>query len=106
MWHSFICTVDRSFGAELPNSKKKPGRQKSESETIPKPATVKVCSRCYENIYAGCHHQCSENSYRRKKVYNRVILKYATTHNHPQPLATIYNHPEPPRTTYIHPQPQ
>ena len=70
IYHCIICTVARSFGAEVANSKKKRGRPKSESETTPKPATIKVCSRCYENIYAGCRHQCSENSYRRKKVYN------------------------------------
>ena len=63
--HCIICTVARSFGAEVTNIKKKRGRPNHS-----KPATIKVCSRCYENIYAGCRHQCSENSYRRKKVYN------------------------------------
>ena len=68
--HCIICTVTRSFGSEVANSEKKRGRQKSDSETTPNSDTIKVCSRCYENIYAGCHHQCSENSYQRKKVYN------------------------------------
>ena len=43
----------------------------------------------------------------------RVILKYATTHNHPQQSTTtqktIHNHPQPPKkpptTTLNHPQP-
>ena len=69
--HCIICTVASSFGSEVANSKKKKrGRPKSESETTPNSDTIKVCSRCYENIYAGCRHQCSENSYQRKKVYN------------------------------------
>ena len=68
--HCIICTVASSFGAKVANSKKKCGYPKSESETIPQPATIKVCSHCYENIYAGCRHKCSENSYQRKKVYN------------------------------------
>ena len=68
--HCIICTVTRSFGSEVANSEKKRGRQKSDSETTPNSDTIKVCSRCYENIYAGCHHQYSENSYQRKKVYN------------------------------------
>ena len=33
-----------------------------------------------------------------------VILKYATTHNHPQPPTTIHNHPQPPTTIHNHPQ--
>ena len=56
--HCIICTVARSFGAEVANSKKKRGRPKSESETTPKPATIKVCLCCYQNINAGCRHQC------------------------------------------------
>ena len=68
--HCIICTIASSFGAEVANSKKKCGYPKSENETIPQPATIKVCSCCYENIYAGCRHKCSENSYQRKKVYN------------------------------------
>ena len=34
-----------------------------------------------------------------------VILKYATTYNHPQPSITTHNHPQPPTTTHNHPQP-
>ena len=34
-----------------------------------------------------------------------VILKYATTHNHPQPPSTTHSHPQPSTTTLNHPQP-
>ena len=33
-------------------------------------------------------------------IFLRLILKYATTHNQPQPTTTIYNHPQPPTTTH------
>ena len=78
--------VARLFGAEVANSKKKCGHPESESKTTPKPATIKVCSRFYENMYAGCHHQCSENSYRRKKVYN--LEKLIPTPTAPERLAS------------------
>ena len=39
----------------------------------------------------------------------RVILKYATSHNHPQPAPTSHNHPKPSTTIHNcpknHPQP-
>ena len=38
-------------------------------------------------------------------TYKWVILKYATTHNYPQPPTTIHNHLQPPTTTHNHPQP-
>ena len=34
-----------------------------------------------------------------------VILKYATSHNHPQQSTTTHNHPQPPTTAHNHPQP-
>ena len=34
-----------------------------------------------------------------------AILKYATSHNHPQPATTIHNHPQPSTITHNHPQP-
>ena len=37
--------------------------------------------------------------------FKRVILKYATTHNHPQQPTTIHNHPQSSTTTRNHPQP-
>ena len=35
----------------------------------------------------------------------RIILKYATTHNHPKPSTTTHNYPQPPITIHNHPQP-
>ena len=76
-----ICSVARSFGTEVANSKKKRGRPKSKEETIPKPTAIKECSLCCEKIYPGCRHQCSESNYRRKKVYKleRLIATPATS---------------------------
>ena len=35
----------------------------------------------------------------------RAILKYATSHNHPQPATTSHNQPQLPTTIYNQPQP-
>ena len=45
----------------------------------PKPTAIKVCSLCYEKVYPGCRHQCSERNYRRKKVYNLERLTATPT---------------------------
>ena len=36
-------------------------------------------------------------------IKNRIILKYATTHSHPQPPKTIRNHSQSSATTHNHP---
>ena len=45
----------------------------------------------------------------KRAILERVILTYATTHNHRQPSTTTHNHLQPPTTTqktiHNHPQP-
>ena len=41
----------------------------------------------------------------RKNIAKWVILKYATTHNHPQPSAITHNHPQPATTSHNYLQP-
>ena len=38
-------------------------------------------------------------------IFLRVILKYATTRNQPQPSTTTHNHPQPSTTTHNYLQP-
>ena len=41
----------------------------------------------------------------KRAILERVILKYATTCNHPQPPTAIHNHPQPSKINHNHPQP-
>ena len=40
----------------------------------------------------------------KRAILERVILKYATTHNHRQPSTTTHNHLQPPTTTQVSPK--
>ena len=71
-----ICEIAKSCGLKFANSKKKPGRPKT---IQPAPTTLQVCSRCFHEIYRGSQHQCSNESYRRNKVYNLEHLITPTT---------------------------
>ena len=46
-----------------------------------------------------------KNSHILSEIYFRVILKYATTHNHLQTPTTPHNHSQPPTTIHNYPQP-
>ena len=54
-------------------TKKKRGRPKETSIT-PLPGTIKICTRCFTEIYSGCRHQCRSDRYRGKKVENAEAL--------------------------------
>ena len=45
-----------------------------------------------------------KNSHIFDRIYFRVILKYATTHNHLQPPTTIHKYPQPPTTMHKYPK--
>ena len=64
-----ICDIAKSCGLkQFANSKKKRGRPRTSQQPVP--TALKVCSRCFQEIYQGCRHQCSSQSCRRNKVYN------------------------------------
>ena len=46
-------------------------------------------------IHTRCEYQ----------IRKRIILKYATTHHHPQPSTSTWNHPQPLTTINNHPKP-
>ena len=53
-------------------------------------ADIHVLKKLTKQVLMYYHYFCGW-----KNVFQRVILRYATTHNHPQLSTTIYNHPKP-----------
>ena len=63
-----------------------------------------ACSLDSANVYMRGRTLCNHNNRQGLYFLKGVILKYATTHNHSQPLATIHNYPQPPTVIHNHSQ--
>ena len=64
-------------------------------------------SLCFQSISLRTTSSllCSVDNAKVNTLFQRVILKYATTHKHPQPPATICHHLQPSTIPYNHPPP-
>ena len=57
-----------------------------------------------KKVLAAAKIRVPETNLPQVGIFWSVLLKYATTHNHPQPPKIIHNHPQPSTTTHNHPK--